>query len=456
MAMWRLLLLAVTFAACSPETSRKGVGPPVIMICLDTFRADHMSSQGYGVETTPRLDAFVDSATAYPFARAASPWTQHSHASMYTGLYPREHGARTYDTADFSDVTEVTTNAAALSTDHLTLAEVFTELGYDTCAVIANESFLAPKYGLAQGFGRYDCKFEWVQGINARALAWVKEHKQGPFFLFLNYMDTHRPYNTTGREGFDIRKTKGVFKQLKDYLAKGEAPPAKKVKRLTDVYDLAMANLDEGLGELFDSLVEMGIYDEALIILTADHGEYLGEHSLVGHSKDVYDEALGVPLAVKLPGQSKGARRNGWISHVHLAELVLRSAGFEERARVFRRAGNADGEVIVSENYGLRQLDLGEPWAAWLDRKRMALFKDHYKYVASPDDGQHELYDLDADPRELENLIEKRPDLAARFSAELEAWLSAHPERRATGLIEMGPHDWEVFRALGYAGGDDE
>jgi 2-oxo-4-hydroxy-4-carboxy--5-ureidoimidazoline (OHCU) decarboxylase len=86
----------------------------------------------------------------------------------------------------------------------------------------------------------------------------------------------------------------------------------------------------------------------------------------------------------------------------------------------------------------------------------MALFKDHYKYVASPDDGQHELYDLDADPRELENLIEKRPDLAARFSAELEAWLSAHPERRATGLIEMGPHDWEVFRALGYAGGDDE
>ncbi len=415
-----------------------------------------MSSQGYGVQTTPRLDAFVNSATAYPFARAASPWTLPSHASMFTGLYPREHGARTYDTAEFTGVTEATTNAAALSTDPLTLAEVFAELGYDTGAVVANESFLAPKYGLARGFDWYDCKFSWVQGINERALAWAAGRQQRPFFLFLNYMDTHRPYNTAGRDGFDVRKTKGVFKHLKDYLARGDQPPARRTEQLTGVYDLAMANLDEGLGELFDRLMELEIYDEALIILTADHGEYLGEHDLVGHSKDVYDEALRVPLAIKLPGQSEGTQQDGWISHVHLAELVLRSAGFDERADAFRRTGNSDRRTIVSENYGLRQLDLGEPWAAWLDRKRVALIQEHYKYVASPDDGKHELYDLDADPRELKNLIEQRPDLAARLSAELGAWIDNRPERRATSLIEMGPHDLEVFQALGYAGGDDE
>ena len=454
--MWRSLLLATALVSCSSDDQQQESGPPVILICLDTFRVDHMGAAGNGRGTTPNLDAFVSSATAYPFARAASPWTLPSHASMFTGLYPREHGARTYDMADFEGLTEATTNAAALGPDDLTLAEVFAELGYDTGAIVANESFLAPKYGLARGFGWYDCKFALVGGINERALAWAKERQHRPFFLFLNYMDTHRPYNTTSREGFEVARTKGVFKRLKDYLARGEEPPESRVRQMGEVYALAVAHLAAGLGELFDRLRELDVYDRALIIVTSDHGEYLGEHGLVGHSKDLYDEALGIPLAVKLPGQSRGSTQAGWISHVHLPALILSSAGFEERAESFRRLGNADRDTIVSENYGLRQLDLSEPWAAWLDRRRIALIQGDYKYVGSPDDGKHELYDLSEDPHERANLIDLRPELAARLSAELEAWTDARAERKAASLIEMGAHDREVFQALGYAGGDDE
>ncbi|MCZ6816562.1 MAG: sulfatase, partial [Planctomycetota bacterium] len=279
--------------------------PNVILITLDTLRADHLGCYGYDRPTSPRIDAFAETATLYRRGYATSPWTVPTHGSLFTGKFPYEHGAHSFK------VDRPVMNVNRLPLEHLTLAEALKSEGYQTGAFIANNGYLTAGSQFNQGFDTYHVERVYADTLNERIFAWLDARRDKRFFIFINHIDTHRPYNTAPRPGITDRPVVRDQGQLLDRLYAAVMPgtgpiPSDLVARVTDQYDTAVANVDAAIGSLLDKLESMGIYDRTLIVLTSDHGEYIGEHHLVEHSKDVYQEVLWVPLIVKGVGQTSG------------------------------------------------------------------------------------------------------------------------------------------------------
>ena len=447
--------------------------PNVLFIVLDTLRADHLGCYGYSRNTSPRIDAFAEKATLYRTVMAASPWTVPTHASLFTGLYPFEHGAHTYKD-DVRDPLRATTRPIhgrdlvyPLHESHLTLAEVFRNEGYETGAVVANAGYLNPRFQMNQGFDAYWVKRAWAPEINKLAFEWLDQHVQPqqdsrkPFFMFVNYIDTHRIYNTTPRPGFlekpAVQDKGELVDALIDQVMPGKGPvPEDLVSQITDQYDTAVANVDEAIGALLDKLVAMGVYDETMIVLTSDHGEYFGEHMLVEHSKDVYQPALWAPLIIKAPGQKTAGVVNTLTSSTDVPNLVLSQTPPEPFEKYLHLFPDAPGNhLVISENYYTRAKDLyDDRWGHRFDRVRTAVYDWPYKYIDSSD-GKHELYNLQEDPAELNNLLTKETQIAARLADRLKEFQS---KRRASGRfgklsgspVEPDEKLLEELRSLGY------
>ncbi len=460
-----LALLAI-LAGCGLDSSptQSARSGRVIVISLDTLRADRLGLYGYGRPTSPELERFAKGATVYTRAQAAAPWTLPSHVSLFTGLHPYEHGARTWSQDQLGSLQSKgwtpSNNAGPLAPEHQTLAEVLQAEGYATGAVVTNIAFMHPHYGVAQGFEHYDQRRTDWQGVNERALDWLDTNGDGPFLLFLNYMDTHRPYNRSPRPEFP-RASEGpdALAKVAPLVMDPEAvAPPELLAACSDQYDLAVANLDEGLGALFDDLRSRGLFEDTTILLTSDHGEFLGEQQLIEHSKDVYQPVLHVPLIVKAPGQSAGKVDENWIGHVHMAALLLphlelRDPKTVADALVHHRRGL---HPVLSENYYTRYHDLAAPWGERFRRVRRTLVEGPWKYIESSD-GQHELYDLEADPREGHSLLEDRPERAAELRATMTRLLGElRPAPLPGTLTPLGAEHLEAMRTLGYANGPQE
>ena len=431
----------------------RGEDPPpnIILISLDTLRADHLSCYGYGKDTSPRLDAFAAGATRYTACRATAPWTVPTHASLFTGLHPFEHGAHSFD------ITVLADNVHPLDDAAPTLAQVLAGGGYRTGAIVANQVYLAPEFGLDRGFDDYELSRVRAPELSARAATWI-DAGDGPFFLFLNYLDTHRPYNIAGSDGSEDSAPSEHPSVLLDQLheqvmVEGRAPEAELLAQVIEQYDRSISNLDAGLGQLFTSLADRGLLANSWIIVTSDHGEYFGEHGLVEHSKDVYEEALAVPLIVRAPGQVQGEVVSAPISSVDIPRLILGGALPAHSAHwevLFPHAlGNHD---VLAQNYFSRPIDLLHPTIGpRLRRVRTVLYGDGYKFIHSSD-GLHELFDLGADPRESNNLYGQDAERDAELRGEVQALLAgprAHAPSNAEPR-ELDPERLEAMRALGY------
>ena len=431
-----------------PISESGEVAPAIILIALDTLRADHLGAYGYERPTSPELDAFAAGATLYTRCQATAPWTLPSHASMFTGLYSFEHGARTFP-RDLVPSAREFNNTIPLPEEHRTIAEVLRDCGYATASVTANEGFLTEKYGLSQGFDHWDNKSARAWGINNRVFKWLRTRpKDKPFFLFLNYMDTHRPYNNKRRPDIPYH-AKPEINKLVPLILSQEEYDRDQVQVLHDVYDTAIANLDEHIGALFEQLRKLGLFDDALIIVTSDHGEFLGEHELVDHAKDVYQGATHVPLIVKAPGQTEGRLDDGWISLVHIPELILPYTQGCDVTELFAR----QREAVLSELYGPRPRQKEGIWR--FRRVRRAVMRGDYKYVDSSD-GQNELYDLKSDPDELTNLLERNEGETDRFLGLLDGHFGDIQVPESLNFVEMSDADLEIMEQLGYASGGDE
>lgn len=460
------LLLLAALAACGSD---RGPAEParsgrVIVISLDTLRADRLGLYGYGRPTSPELERFARGATVYTRAQAAAPWTLPSHVSLFTGLHPYEHGARTWSEDQLGSLQSKgwspNNNAGPLAPERQTLAEVLQAEGYATGAVVTNIAFMHPHYGVAQGFDHYDQRRTPWQGVNERALDWLDANGDGPFLLFLNYMDTHRPYNRSPRPEFPgaSEGPDALAEVAPLVLDPAAVAPPELLAACSDQYDLAVANLDEGLGALFDALRERGLFEDTTILVTSDHGEFLGEQQLIEHSKDVYQPVLHVPLIVKAPGQSAGSVDGNWIGHVHMAALLLPHLELSDpqaaaRELVHHRRGL---DPVLSENYYTRYHDLAAPWGERFRRVRRTLVEGPWKYIESSD-GQHELYDLEADPQESRTLLEERPERAADLRATMTRLLGElQPAPLPGTLTPLSPEHLEAMRTLGYADGPEE
>ena len=449
-ALTLALLSAGTLLACSARSGQPGP-PNVVLVTIDTLRADHLGCYGYPRPTSPRIDAYARGATLYRNAVSTAPWTVPSHASLFTGRYPFEHGAHT-----FRVERPVSNNVNPLAPEHVTLAEVLKAAGYTTAAFVANNVFLKKTYQLDQGFDTWEVHRVRAPEVNRRVFAWLDGKPDRPFFLFVNYMDLHRPYNTTPRPGSGLPEPVQdgrLIDTLKERIMGSEDPvPEDLVRTVIDQYDTALANADEAVGALVDRLAAMGLADETLVVVTSDHGEAFGEHRLVEHSKDLYQPEVAIPLVIRAPGQTAGERVDTLVSLVDVPRMILAHLPAEIARKAQAQFPYAPGEhpVIAEVYYGRLQDLFGVPWAKRLDRVRSALFAPPWKLIRTVD-GPAELYEMTADPAELTDLAGRDAERARDLTKRLEAFMD--PRRRFTPRNderELTEEEMKELKSLGY------
>ncbi len=299
--------------------------PNVLLITLDTVRADHLSAYGYHRPTTPHLDGLARGGVLFEHALANSSWTLPSHASLLTGRHPHEHGA------DWR---------RPMDDGRPTLAEVLAARGYVTAAFAANTSYVAPEWGLGRGFARFDVygasgADDVVRTVVGRRIAlnvlprlgyfdipgrkratqlndafasWLNERGDRPFFALLNYFDAHDPYLTVDpyqtRYSADPARGDVINFQFQPHAFRRQPlVTPDDIRAEIDAYDGCVTYLDAQLGRLFEELSRQNLTENTLVVITSDHGESFGNHDLFGHGNSLYLETLRVPLLVSWPGR---------------------------------------------------------------------------------------------------------------------------------------------------------
>ena len=289
----------------------------VLVLMLDTLRADHLSSYGYKRETSPVLDRFAKENVRFSYAVTAAPWTPPSVASMFTGVYPATHGWMPPNNRN-----EVKQMAVKLDSSLTTLAEIFQANGFSTAAVSPNP-WITEEFGYQQGFDTFTYSARApAEEIVKLGTAKIDELAQAgkPFFVYLHFLDPHDPYTPPG--------------DFKDAFT-GEVPDRtyspKELQRI-NLYDGEIKYMDSEIGKLFAHLKEKGLYDDLSIIIVGDHGEQFMEHGQHGHGHQLYNEEVHVPLLVKSPKAASARVVDVTASTVDLLPTALDAAELEPKA----------------------------------------------------------------------------------------------------------------------------
>lgn len=408
--------IAVAAAGWTGWRLAQGSSPltgPVILISIDTLRADRLPIYGYRKVATPAIDALAGGGVVFDHAWAHSPQTLPSHASMLTGQLPFAHGVR--DNMGF-----------ALSKGAATLPGLLAARGYATGGFVS-AYVLRKETGIAQGFAMYDDTLPpgspekatgEVQRDGAETWAaaerWMKTLSSDRFFLFLHLYEPHSPYT----------------------------PPD--AYRRYEPYDGEIAYADALVGRVVASLEARGVYDDALIILLSDHGEGLGDHGEMEHGIFVYSETIRVPLVVKLPGQRQaGLRVSAPVQHVDLLPTILDLAGTTAPGGVQGQSLRPlfDGGAFPERGLYAESL-YGRYHLGWSDL--YALTDARFRFIRAPRD---ELYDLQTDPGERANVAGARESTRVAMRQALERLMAG---ARVDAPSQVSDEDREQLKALGY------
>lgn len=462
------LAVVAAWAAARPERHRGGddgavhakARPNVLLVSIDTLRADHTSAYGYARKTTPRLDALLPKSVRFEAAYAPIPITLPSHATMLTGLLPRSHG--------------IQKNGQVLRAEAVTLAELLRDAGYRTAAIVSAMP-LKRGFGLAQGFDDYLDSFVGAtcdapltprlersgttepfcrRGAETAALAidWLAKHgyltaapapgtdARTPFFLWLHLFDPHAPYAP-------VPEHAALFPPL------GPTDDDREIA----AYDAEVHYADAHVASVLVRLALAGVLDDTLVVITADHGEGLGQHGWWHHGPVIYEEAVRVPLVFRWPGPIAGGRTiDAPVGLVDLAPTVLDLIGVDARlpasdgrslAPALRDGAALDPErpVFLQRRLYRSRRTRGVP----VRGEKLGVRAGRWKYIEAQEEGTRELYDLARDPAELENVVDAHPDEARRLAELLARWTEATPAARSRSS-EVAPEDARKLRALGY------
>ncbi|MGH9335981.1 MAG: sulfatase family protein [Vicinamibacteria bacterium] len=480
------------------------------MITIETLRADHVSSLGYPRSTTPNLDLLARQGASFRNAVAQAPFTLPSVASLMTGRTPPGHGVRNHP--------------AVLSDSVETLAERFLEAGYQT-AGMTRHTWLRSKSGLDQGFLEYHNN-KFAAGLDARSLSlaasdWLRgSNPEKPFFLWLHFLDPHLPYTPSfpysvlyhpehgeETEAKHLRSMAAVKREsfeptpyadlaggpyydlvLRHYpdnrilldlafwrRSRGsiffdqELYSEKEVSQLVDLYDGAILYTDDNVGRILKSLDDLGLRENTIVAVSADHGEAFGEHGLsFTHDFTLYDEVLRVPLVIRGPGVQPGTLVEQQVRLMDLGPTLLDLSGagsFTDAEAMSLAPLLRGGTVPFLEAFAEsapRRPQFPEQERVYFTGNRgkwRMVRTDRWKLIRipHPEGDLYELYDLVEDPRETRNLFDVLPGEALKLMPRLEAWLSRDPEGEReeengeeNALPGLDPADVEQLKALGY------
>jgi arylsulfatase A-like enzyme len=429
--------------------------PNVLIVTVDTLRADRLGCAGYARATTPRIDALAAGGTRFASAYSSAPWTLPSYGSLFTGLLPGQHraGVVTERDALFAldrDAPRKTTTEL-LRADVATLAERFEAAGWST-AMFHNNPYLSRASGIERGFQRY-VRYE----SNARngvdlALRWIEDAGDAPWFLVVHLMDPHFPYAPPAPydEQFAGRAVDAIAEWPPDLARMRAGRPADEIARLcSDLYDGEIAYTDAQIGRLLDALAERGRIANTIVALHSDHGEEFWEHGSADHGHAQHEELLRVPLVLSAPGRVPAGR-----------VVASRVRALDLFATLLDLAGLAVPEGVESRS--LRPLLAGEepPRSAFAEavhrgaREIKAVLEGPRKLVVRGLDAR--LHDLTLDPGETR-------DLAASEAAHVEALrglLLAHHGRsreaaKQARALEFDAATRGAIENLGYGGHDE-
>lgn len=478
MCILRSMSLAVIFGfivSCSGPDLETGdeasepSRPNIVLISMDTVRADHCSVYGYPVETTPTLERLAREGVLYERAYAPTGITGPSHATLFTGLHVITHG--------------VVKNGLLLEDDWVTLAEQLSAEGYETAGFVSSFP-MHRKFGFSQGFDHYDDDFipgqnsiesETFEGTKVdkafdqrgkfttgKALDWLEErsNRAEPFFMFVHYFDAHSPYQP--QIGFE-----SILEGILDM------NPLEKQVRL---YDQEIAQVDREIGRVVEALETKGYGDDTIIIVVGDHGEGLMDHGYMLHAGTLYEDEVRVPMIVHGPSHFAPSKEGYPVGLIDVLPTVAGMVGYDPGSDL-ESVVNASGQevehgldVFVAENQRFgrpmflyrRHYDPGMLHPGWYGTlpdgskpKKIKISGEQYgmvesgkKYIVDPELGIRLFFDLDLDPGETNNQFEDNVTLAQTMHSRLEQWVGENRLENAPEISTEADH--EALGALGY------
>jgi arylsulfatase A-like enzyme len=451
----RFTAMALCLLACGCAAAPR---PNILLVVIDTARADRFPWAGYARPTAPRLAALAREATVYTNAWSPAPWTVPAHASLFTGRYPSLH--------------RTDCGSLRLPDAEVTLAEILRDAGYRTVGYTANP-WLGSTYNFQQGFDTWGETWREVTDADEdtgatlnneridRFLRWYagnQDAQRRPFFLFVNYFEPHLPYHPPEpersrllRPGTDPARAErlahlGHPEEMRYILGRSDLTPDD-LATLNDLYDGEIAYVDRRIGEVVDLLRSLGLLDRTVVAVTGDHGENIGDHHLMDHKMSVHATLLHVPLLLRYPGRVAADARIDTPVQMHdLFPTLLGLAGTAAPPDDVVEAVPLPGTGVDGPRRGPHAPMIGEvagppveflkvmretfPGAdlARFDRTQVSLRHDGWT-IQWGSDGRNALFHVAEDEGETRDLAASEPERLRAMQAEVEAWL-ARPARK--------------------------
>lgn len=420
-----LAMLAISLGTNSGQSPRRTeTHPPVILISIDTLRADHLGIYGYRSNPTPHIDSFGEHGTVFTQIDSQIPLTLPSHTCLFTSTYPFQNG--------------VEENAEIVPPNLLTLASVLREHGYETGAFIGS-TLLSKRYGLDRGFDTYDSPFR-PQGeqmvnpysmsvrrdgalVTRSALSWLADKQGRPVFAFLHLFDLHTPY---------------AVRQFSAMRLVPNQPG----------YDAEIRYVDQVLGHLKDALTRSGWWSRAVVIVLSDHGESLGDHGETSHGYFAYESTLHVPLIIHWPASS-GNHPERVDEPAGLMDVAPTLLGFLHIAAPASFVGRdlLDGSRRVQRPVYSETMYAHDAFH-WAALRRLRVLNREYIDAPRP-----ELYDLGSDPAERSNIAQAHAQEAQSFRAQLRSLLAQYSAQHREAVADKSSESQAALRSLGYLAG---
>lgn len=430
--------------------------PNVLLVITDTTRVDRFGCYGNQRGLTPYMDDLASQGVRFEQASSHAPWTLPSIASMLTSLHPKQHGAG----GRLGSFT-------SLDPGVTTLPAVFGRAGYRTHA-IANVAFLSESFGVTRDFDDLDLvapannlEMRDAERTTDAALAWIEEAAEGeqPFFLLVHYFDPHavyappQPFRSRFAAPPDqtdeswVFGTRGHMEALRD--GSLPVPLLPVLRRASKLYDGEVAYMDAQIGRLLDGLAELGLGDDTIVALTADHGEEFGDHGGFEHGHTVYDELTHVPLILRYPRALKPGVVSASVGHVDLAPTLCELADVappeqfvgQSLLRFLRDPGTPSSPILAH----------GNMWADPSTSFRVG----HWKLIVGAQ-GRVELYDWRADPGEQNNLAGSEPGTVRALGARLKEAEDLMGRLGRGVPVEIRGELLKTLQGLGYSGSEEE
>lgn len=464
-------LLGAVFGCQRPPAAPKH--SPVVLVVIDTLRADYLGSYGFQGEVSPEIDRLAKESLVFERCSAGSPWTKPSVATLFTSTYPEIHHVLTEHGLFRNRAPSArTTETDVLEDSFQTLAEVLRDGGYVSTAFVGNP-WISSEMGYAQGFSDFhgDSNTPVPQGELKRPsgsllegvrnfLAARAAEPQRPFFLYLHLMDVHGPYDADEADvqavkdspslGPSIPMGPAEMRRVPPYLRGPQwtSDPANADVRIWRAhYAAGVRSADRQIGALRRALEESGFLDRTLLIVTSDHGEQLYDHKSWDHGYSLLEHQLHVPLVMRLPGHSQARRIPSLVSLIDVPTTVVGLVGgkrpTEWQGRDLSAALQA-GDTPPSANCFASA-------AKW--RPKLASMRtDRYKLIVGGESKRVQLYDLEKDPEEKQNLAEREADIVHELEAQLSQHRSSMGEKplRVGSPVPLSGAARERLRNLGY------